>query len=141
MGSWYVLKARAAWLFGLGLSAAGIVAALYGVIAYARRFGFHPRFDFIAQALQSIPEFPQLQPSMLTEVEAAAAYVVAGTAAAALGARIVYRQTGAIGRAKQRREDARRRVRVYREATRQEPFIGSDYPETERRDASRRRVA
>jgi hypothetical protein len=141
MTSWYVLKARAAWLFGLVLAAAGTAAALYGMVAYARRFSFDPRFDFMAQLLQSTPELPQLQPAMLTEVEAAAAYAVAGIAAAALGAWLVYRQAVAIRRAKQRREDARRRVRVYRESMRKEPFIGADYPETERRDASRRRVA
>jgi hypothetical protein len=62
-------------------------------------------------------------------------------AAAALGAWTVYRQTAAIRRAKQRRADARRRVRVYRESARKEPFIGADYAETERRDASQRRVA
>lgn len=90
--------ARALWLAGMLLAAAGL-AVLAGAIALA-----------YLQLYATLP--------------VAAGFAMLGVALGSLGVLLVRRQAERLRLERMRREDRLRRVRLYREAARQEPCLG-----------------
>ena len=113
MTSWFVRRARAAQLLGVGLALAG----------------FLPMISFVCRALAPQVPLPDLAadsrlmwlPQVLrTEL----AFAVLGVAVMVLGAIVAVRQRPVLDAARRRREDAARRIPQYRDGGRVEPSIG-----------------
>jgi hypothetical protein len=120
MNLWFVVKARAVWLFGVLLAGAGVVAVLYAA---------------------ALPLVPALDPQSwlpeisfgkwtLKAVHVSAAIAVLGVLAGAAGVLLARRQTALLRIEKSRAEDGLRRVKLYRSDEladgRVEPFFGAD---------------
>lgn len=135
MTTGFVLTARAFWLLGIAMVLAGLLTVLL-VAAHLTV----P--DVIAPAMKALPEIsspwltgldPGVDPWLLL--------AGLGVVAIACGALTVRRQAALLDAARRHREDALRRVPLYRGAGRMEPYIGSDTGERRGEDAPRRRVA
>lgn len=101
-------RARALWLVGMALAAAGLLLVLSPVALLA--WAGEGRYVALAAAL-------------------------AGVTLGSLGVFVVRRQAVRIAVEKRRAEDRLRRVHQYRESGRREPFIGRDTDARNRRIA------
>lgn len=104
MNLWFVVKARAVWLFGMALALAGLAAVLY-----AAALPFVPELD----PRSSLPtvEFGSwtLKLVHVSALAGALGAIVGGT-----GMLLAYRQTLLLQLARRSAEDRRRRVKQYR---------------------------
>jgi hypothetical protein len=105
MVSSFLLKARAAWLFGAGLAVCGVLLLLYFAALLYWQFG---------AASSAVP----------ASLHLGIVFAVAGAALTALGVHVARGQTVLISAEKSRRADRLRRVHEYRYASRVEPYIG-----------------
>ena len=128
-----LLRARAAWLFGIVLALAGALPVLYFLALLGWQFARHLQAGswvaLPASLLFTDHSFPVYQPVtwFLDRLHVGLVFAVPGLALMALGALMAIRQTAVVRSEKRLREDRLRRVRVrqYRgEADRLEPFIG-----------------
>jgi hypothetical protein len=106
MGSSFLLKARAAWLFGAGLAVCGLLLLLYFAALLYWQFG---------AAKAAAP----------ANLHLGIVFAVAGAALTALGLHVARGQAVRISVEKSRRADRLRRVHEYRYASRVEPYLGS----------------
>jgi hypothetical protein len=107
MGSSFLLKARAAWLFGAGLAVCGLLLLLYFAALLYWHFG-------VAKA-SVVP----------ANLHLGIVFAVAGAALTALGLHVARGQAARISAEKSRRADRLRRVHEYRYASRVEPYLGN----------------
>lgn len=139
MTSWFVLRARAVWLFGIGLVLAGLLPLLY-FIALLFWQSSKPGSGFLDATLSFVdrsllgaakvgpvvdflPEFPS---AWLTGLQIKLVLAVLGVVLTALGVLIARRKMAVIRLEKWQRQDRLRRVQRYRDSSRLEPFIGPD---------------
>jgi hypothetical protein len=106
--------ARTLWLFGAVLVACGF--AVLGCL------GALILWPGLADALLTL--LPEGPPSWLTSLRIAVALAVVGVALGALGVLVTGRQAARMDAERRRVEDRLRRVHVYRDSSRREPFIG-----------------
>ena len=135
MTTGFVLTARAFWLLGIAM----VLAGLLTVLLVAARLVVP---EVIAPMLSALPQVssPWLL-SLEPRVDPGLLLAGLGVAAMACGAVTVRRQSALLDAARRHREDALRRVPLYRDTGRMEPFIGSETGERRGEDAPRRRVA
>ena len=125
-------KARAGWLFSAGLMALGVLAVLNLFAFVVWRFGGvqSPVLNVVVEPLLELVAL--LPPTRLTALHAAAALALVGVALGLLGVLVARRQAARIGLEKQRAQDRLRRVHLYRDDGRREPFIGTGSRERKR---------
>ena len=139
MTSWFVLRARAVWLFGIGLVLAGLLPVLY-FIANLFWQPEKPGSGFldailslvdrsllgaakVGPVLDFLPGFPS---AWLTGLQIKLVLAVLGAVLTALGVLIARRKMAVIRLEKWQSQDRLRRVQRYRDSSRLEPFIGPD---------------
>jgi membrane protein implicated in regulation of membrane protease activity len=120
---------RTVWLIGVGL----VVAGLF-LLAFLAGFVVRP-----AIANPVLAWLPPLPPAWLTTLNVAAAIALAAVALGGLGVLLARRQSELMRRERMRREDRLRRVHLYRDEARREPFLGPGA--AGRQDSRPRRVA
>jgi len=146
MTSWCVLRARAVWVFGIGLVLAGLLPVLYfiALVWQSRKPGsefLDATLTFVDRSLLGaakvgpvldfLPEFPS---AWITGLQTSLVLAVLGVVLTALGVLIARRKRAAIRREEWQRQDRLRRVQRYRDngrsgpfdSSRLEPFIGPD---------------
>lgn len=121
-------RAKAIWLFGTGLVGAGSVLLLYFLVVIAWKVG-----AFQSEVLAAVVRFmdqsllflfaalPLAPPSSL---QVGMFLALVGVVLGSIGVLVVQRQADRISLEKRRTEDRLRRVHLYRENARAEPFIG-----------------
>lgn len=144
MASSGLLRARLLWLFGALFIVTGTVALAFCVAFLVWHFGAWKNeiVDAVGQLLdQSVRVLaPPVPPTWLTSRNAAIGFGVVGLALVALGVMIRELQRYVFEKARREREDRLRRVHLYREAGRREPYIGPGIDQP-REDLRPRRVA
>jgi hypothetical protein len=148
-----VLGARTVWLFGIALVVAGFLGLAYFVAHIAWQFGapgnaaLGSALEFVDHVLlrplmvaPAVQLLPQIPAALLTTLNIAIAFAVIGIGLAALGGLLASWQTALLAEERRRREDRLRRVRIYRDSARVEPFIGPG-AHLQPQDAKERRVA
>lgn len=125
MTSWFVLRARAVWLFGIGLVLAGLLPVLY-FIALVFSQSSKPGSGFLDATLsfvdRSLLGAAKVGPVLQIELVLA----VLGVVLTVLGVLIAKRKMAVIRLEKRQTQDGLRRVQGYRDSSRLEPFIGPD---------------
>jgi hypothetical protein len=120
MNLWFVVKARAVWLFGVVLAAAGLATMLY-----AAALPLVPALD----AQSWLPEV-SFGKWTLKVVHVSAAIAALGVLAGAAGVLLAHRQVERLRAERNRAADRLRRVKVYRSDEfadgRLEPFFGAE---------------
>ena len=138
MTSWFVLRARAVWLFGIGLVLAGLLPVLYFI---ALLFGqsskpgsafldatllFVDRSLLGAAKVGPVLDFlPELPSAWLTGLQIKLVLGVLGVVLTVLGVLIARRKMAVIRLEKWERQDRLRRLQRYRDSDRSEPFDSS----------------
>lgn len=142
MTSSSAFKARMGWLLGAGLVLAGFLLLLCFVALALRQLGALQTEALVAALSfgDSLLQPLQLPQAWLTDLRIGLALAMLGVAVAALGVLITRWQSRVIEVERERREDRLRRVQLYRESARREPYIGSG-TEAGRDERQRRRVA
>jgi hypothetical protein len=107
-----MLKARMLWAIGAGLAMAGSAGLLYFIAALSARFG-----------LFSLPV-------PMPGLHVATAAGLLSAALACVGALVARRQAERIREDRRRAADRLRRVHLYREDARREPFLGEAHGES-----------
>jgi len=121
-------RAKAIWLFGTGLVGAGFVLLLYFLVVVAWKVGAFQSevlgavVRFMDQSLLFLFAALPLAPPSSLQVGMFLALV--GVVLGSIGVLVVQRQAERIRLEKRRTEDRLRRVHLYRESARAEPFIG-----------------
>lgn len=153
MTALFVLGVRTVWLFGIGLVLAGFVGLAYFVALLVWQFGL-PGNAVLGATLQFVDQsllrpamvtpvvalLPEMPAAWLTTLNIAIAFAVVGIGLATLGGFIAGWQTALLDDERTRREDRLRRVQIYRDSGRVEPFIGPG-AHLQQQDAKERRVA
>jgi ABC-type Fe3+ transport system permease subunit len=117
---------RAAWLCGAALVGAGVALLAYFVALLAWQFG-PGQGELLGAVLQQVDRW--LRPAgLLTALHFGMALAVLGVVLSALGVFIARHEAERIGEEARRAQDRLRRVPLYREEARREPFIGPGYP-------------
>jgi hypothetical protein len=120
MNLWFVVKARALWLFAIVLAAAGLATVLY-----AAALPLVPALD----AQSWLPEI-SFGKWRLKVVHVSAAIAALGVLAGAAGVLLAHRQAERLRAERSRAADRLRRVKVYRSDEladgRLEPFFGAE---------------
>ena len=139
MTSWFVLRARAVWLFGIALVLAGVLPVLY-FIALLFWQSSKPGSAFLDATLSFVDRsllgaakvgpvldvLPQFASAWLTGLQIKlVVLVVLGVVLTALGGLIARRKMAVIRLEKWQRQDQLRRVQRYRDSSRLEPFDSS----------------
>ncbi|MGH8668352.1 MAG: hypothetical protein ACREUN_00935 [Burkholderiales bacterium] len=153
MTALFVLGVRTVWLFGIGLVLAGFLGLAYFVAHLVWQFGasgnevLGATLRFMDQSLLRpgivapvVEWLPQIPPALLTTLNIAMAVAVAGIGLAALGLFIAGWQDAMLDEERRQRENRLRRVQIYRDSGRVEPFIGPG-AHLQPQDAKERRVA
>jgi len=121
-------RAKAIWLFGAGLVGAGFVLLLYFLVVVAWKVGAFQSevlgavVRFMDQSLLFLFAALPLAPPSSLQVGMFLALV--GVVLGSIGVLVVQRQAERMRLEKRRTEDRLRRVHLYRESARAEPFIG-----------------
>jgi len=121
-------RAKAIWLFGTGLVGAGFVLLLYFLVVIAWKVGAFQSevlgavVRFMDQSLLFLFAALPLAPPSSLQVGMFLALV--GVVLGSIGVLVVQRQAERMRLEKRRTEDRLRRVHLYRESARAEPFIG-----------------
>jgi len=121
-------RAKAIWLFGAGLVGAGFVLLLYFLVVVAWKVGAFQSevlgavVRFMDQSLLFLFAALPLAPPSSLQVGMFLALV--GVVLGSIGVLVVQRQADRMSLEKRRTEDRLRRVHLYRESARAEPFIG-----------------
>ncbi len=142
MGSSLLFRTRAHRLFGGALVVAGFVMLAYLVTLLIWQFGAL-KSEVLGATLRAVDQsLLGLSPALAwaSSLQLAMGLAVLGVALGSLGALVISRQAARISKEKRRIEDRLRRVHVYRDDARREPFIGPD-AQVHGRDAKERRVA
>jgi hypothetical protein len=142
-----VLRARFARLLGAALMLAGAAGLACFVVLLMRHFGALSN-EFVEAGARQVDGLllaltPPLEPTWNTGVNVAVAFGVTGLALVALGALLRELQRPRFELARRAREDRLRRVHLYRQAGRREPYIGPgiDAHKDDEDHPRRRRVA
>ncbi|HEX6318501.1 MAG TPA: hypothetical protein VFZ84_06475 [Burkholderiales bacterium] len=121
-------RAKTLWLFGTGLVGAGFVLLLYFLVVIAWKAGaFRSEavgavVGFVDQSLIFLLPAPPL--AAPTSLQVGMFLALVGVVLGSTGVLIAQRQAERISLEKRRAEDRLRRVHLYRQSARAEPFIG-----------------
>jgi len=121
-------RAKAIWLFGTGLVGAGFVLLLYFLVVIAWKVGAFQSevlaavVRFLDQSLLFLFAALPLAPPSSLQIGMFLALV--GVVLGSIGVLVVQRQADRMSLEKRQTEDRLRRVHLYRESARAEPFIG-----------------
>lgn len=144
MASSGLLRARLLWLFGALFMVTGAVALAFCVAFLVWHLGawnngiLHAVGQLLDQSVRALA--PPVPPTWLTSRNIAVGFGVVGLALVALGVMIRELQRYVFEKARREDEDRRRRVQLYRDAGRREPYIGPGIDQA-REDPLPRRVA
>ncbi len=125
-------RARTAWLFSAGLIALGLVFVLNLAAFVVWRFGGVQSPLLNATVEPTLHLVPLIEPAGLTGLQVAMALALAGVVLGVLGVLLARRLAARIDVEKRRAQDRLRRVHLYRESARVEPYIGQAPQERKR---------
>jgi hypothetical protein len=131
-----MFRARAIWLFGAGLVGSGLALLLYFLARLLWQFGPF-RSEAVGTAVRSVDQslvglLPALPLAPPTAMQIAMFLGLVGVVLASLGVLIAGRQATRISLENRQAEDRLRRVHLYRDSGRVEPFIGAASRERKR---------
>jgi hypothetical protein len=142
MGSSFLIRTRAFRLLGGTLIVAGSVMLAYLVALVLWQFS-SLKSEVLGTTLRAVDQaLLGLSPALAwaSSLQLAMGLAGLGVALGSLGVLMISRQAARLSEEKRSIEDRLRRVHVYRDDARREPFIGPD-AQVHGRDAKERRVA